>query len=109
MVSDDSGNPIPMILAVNKFDLVMGKHQEQLEEYQTQKYLEDFAEQHGFIGVLRVSAKEDIDISAIFSSLTREILIKEINEMSQNTEYDPNDKSRSSSVFLNKSTHNAKM
>ena len=44
-------------------------------------FLKEFAEQHGFIGVFRVSAKENIDIASVFSILTKEMLIKEIREM----------------------------
>ncbi len=52
-----NGDPIPMVLVVNKFDLVENIPEEELEEQMTQEFLNDFAEQNGFIAAIRVSAK----------------------------------------------------
>ena len=60
-------------------------------------FLKEFAEQHGFIGVFRVSAKENIDIASVFSILTKEMLIKEIREM-ENQPDESFDKPRSDGI-----------
>jgi small GTP-binding protein len=52
-----NGDPIPMILIVNKYDLVSDLGEEKLEEQMTQAFLDEFAEQNGFVAALRVSAK----------------------------------------------------
>ena len=66
-------SPIPMILAVNKADLCREKEERglELDEWQTQEWLDEFAHDKGFIGCLRVSAKEDSNIASIFSQLVR--------------------------------------
>jgi predicted GTPase len=46
-----------MILIVNKYDLVSDLDEEKLEEHMTQAFLDEFAEQNGFVAALRVSAK----------------------------------------------------
>ena len=56
----------------------------------TQEYLENFAEKNGFIGVFRTSAKQDMNISQVFALLTREILIKEIQEQQEEEEEEGN-------------------
>jgi 50S ribosomal subunit-associated GTPase HflX len=38
-----NGEPLPIILVVNKFDLVESVAEEQLEEHMTQEFLDDFA------------------------------------------------------------------
>ena len=74
--SNDS--PIPIVLCLNKFDLITeGKESSEL---QTQEGIQKFADQNSFIAAYRVSAKEDINVSTAFSTLVREMLIKEINE-----------------------------
>lgn len=42
--------------------------------------MKEFAVQHGFFESYRVSAKEDINVSAAFSTLTREMIIAAIAE-----------------------------
>lgn len=81
-------SPIPMVLAVNKVDLVEDKLQRNipLEDFQTQEWLDQFAEESGFIGCQMVSAKNDTNISQIFTQLVREMLIKEITERQQEQE-----------------------
>ena len=55
--------PIPMILVVNKFDLVENLPEDQLEEQMTTSFLDEFAAQNGFIGAIRVSAKTGHNIN----------------------------------------------
>jgi GTPase SAR1 family protein len=60
---------IPMILALNKYDLIEEKERngEQLEDYQVQENLEAFAKETGFIGAVRCSAKTDTNLAELFS------------------------------------------
>jgi Ras-related protein Rab-32 len=58
-----NGEPIPMILVVNKFDLVENIAEEELEEQMTQEFLNEFADQNGFVGALRVSAKTGLNVN----------------------------------------------
>ena len=58
-----NGEPIPMILVVNKFDLVENVAEEDLEEQMTQAFLDEFAENNGFIAAIRVSAKTGLNIN----------------------------------------------
>lgn len=58
-----NGEPIPMILVVNKFDLVENIAEEELEEQMTQDFLNEFADQNGFVGALRVSAKTGLNVN----------------------------------------------
>ena len=69
-----------MILAVNKVDICdeMEANGENIEPWQTQENLDDFAINEGFIGAVRVSAKTDTNIAELFSQLVRQMLIKEI-------------------------------
>lgn len=58
-----------MILCGNKVDLIQEKeeNEEQLEDLQTQEGLEEFAQDNGFIGAVRVSAKMDINITPMMA------------------------------------------
>ena len=58
-----------MILCGNKVDLRQEKEEngEQLEDLQTQEGLEEFAQDNGFIGAVRVSAKMDINITPMMA------------------------------------------
>lgn len=67
-----------MILVVNKFDLVENVAEEDLEEQMTQAFLDEFAENNGFIAAIRVSAKTDLNINKSFSKVVKEIFVKEI-------------------------------
>ena len=58
-----NGEHIPMILVVNKFDLVENVAEEDLEEQMTQAFLDEFAESNGFIAAIRVSAKTGLNIN----------------------------------------------
>jgi small GTP-binding protein len=75
-------SPIPMVLAVNKFDTVADKEARglPLENHQTKEWVDEFASSNNFIGGHRVSAKDDLNVSSIFSMLVRQMLIKEISE-----------------------------
>ena len=52
-------SPIPMVLALNKVDLLEEamERQEPIEEWQKDDWLKHFAEVNGFIGATMVSAK----------------------------------------------------
>lgn len=73
-----NGQPIPMILVVNKFDLVESIDEDQLEEHMRQDFLDEFAEQNNFVSALRVSAKTSLNINQCFSQLVRQIFVREI-------------------------------
>ena len=73
-----NGDPIPMILIVNKYDLVSDLDEEKLEEHMTQAFLDEFAEQNGFVAALRVSAKTAQNVVQCFSQLVRRIFEKEV-------------------------------
>ena len=73
-----NGEPIPMILVVNKFDLVKDVAEEDLEEQMTQAFLDEFAENNGFIAAIRVSAKTDLNINKCFSKVVKEIFVNEM-------------------------------
>ncbi len=64
-----NGQPIPMILVVNKYDLVQQLEEkgQELEDFMTQQYLDEFAEQNGFIAAIRTSAKTGTNVNTIFS------------------------------------------
>jgi len=62
-----NGEPIPLILIVNKFDLVQDVEEDKLEEQMTQAFLDEFAEQNGFVAALRVSAKTGHNVVQSFS------------------------------------------
>ena len=96
MVLAESKDPegVPILLVVNKYDLVLEREEEGalLEDYMTQEWLDEFAEEQGFIGAFRVSAKEDINITDSFSALTKQMIMKEIIQaekcQNEDCEYD---------------------
>jgi hypothetical protein len=70
-----------MVLVANKFDLIESiesEGEDKLEEFMTQSYLEQFAMNNGFVGVLRTSAKTGFNINTAFSAVVREIFKREI-------------------------------
>ena len=85
-------SPIPMILAVNKYDIIEEAENsgQQIEDFQRQESLEQFAMESGFIGAVRVSAKNDTNIAQVFSQLVRQMLIKEISEQQMEEEEEEN-------------------
>lgn len=87
-----SGNDsqIPMWLCGNKVDIVNEKEEsgKELSYLQTQEGLEEFAQQNGFMGAMRCSAKLDINITPMMAQLTRLMLIKELTEQAEQDEQD---------------------
>jgi len=73
-----NGQPIPIILCVNKVDMIDQSDESSLDYLQTDNGIREFANQHGFLESFRVSAKEDINVSTAFSNLTREMIISEL-------------------------------
>ena len=67
-----------MILCVNKVEEVVDIDDSNLEYLQTDIGIVKFAQQNGFINGFRVSAKEDINVSDAFSTLTREMILNQI-------------------------------
>ena len=80
-LSPDEDEGIPMILVLNKFDLVedLVEQGHQLEEFMTQEYLQEFAEENGFIGAVCTSAKTGVGVIEAVSNLVRQILMNELN------------------------------
>eukprot|EP00347_Sterkiella_histriomuscorum_P001075 403373426 len=76
-----NGQPIPMILVVNKYDMIEDIEQrgQELEEHMTEEFLQEFAQEHDFIGVLRTSAKTGLNINNAFSQLVRQIFVMEFS------------------------------
>ena len=74
-----NGNPIPIVLCLNKVDTIEGIDESQLDPLQTEEGMREFAQENGFFDSYRVSAREDINISTAFSTLTREMIISVIN------------------------------
>ncbi len=62
-----------MFLCGNKVDLISDLESKgrDLHELQTQEGLEQFAEEHGFCGAMRTSAKLDIMITPMMAALTK--------------------------------------
>ena len=75
-----NGAPIPIVLCANKVDLLAEDPDGTTETpfNQTDDGIREFAMNNGFFDSYRVSAKEDINIAAAFSSLTREMIIAAI-------------------------------
>ncbi|CDW86709.1 ras-related protein rab-32 [Stylonychia lemnae] len=83
-----NGEPIPMMLVVNKYDIIQEQEDSgrEVEDYMTQEFLENFASDHGFIGVLRTSAKTGHNINNAFSQLVRQIFVMEFSSTYQEDE-----------------------
>ena len=62
-----------MLLVLNKFDLVheLLANDNELEEFMTCDYLEQFAEDNGFIGAVCTSAKTGEGITEAVAALVR--------------------------------------
>ena len=78
-----NGAPIPIVLCLNKFDAINSVEESNLDYLQTENGIHEFAEQNGFFESYRVSAKEDINISNAFATLTREMIIAAIAQQQQ--------------------------
>ncbi len=72
-----SGQPLPMILALNKYDLVSDVGEEKLEEFMTQAAIDKFVEDNDFVLGTRISAKTGEGVNLMFSKLVREVLLRE--------------------------------
>ena len=74
-----------MMLVVNKLDLVEDMEQRgvELEEHMTEEFLQEFAEEHGFMGVMRTSAKTGQNVNNAFSQLVRQIFVVEFSSTYQ--------------------------
>mmetsp|Transcript_25294 Transcript_25294/g.28053 ORF Transcript_25294/g.28053 Transcript_25294/m.28053 type:complete len:101 (+) Transcript_25294:297-599(+) len=71
-----------MVLAVNKYDIIEKDEQrgEEIEETMKEEYLTKFAQEKGFKGMFRTSAKTSKNVTNTFSLLVREILQKKAEE-----------------------------
>ena len=69
-----------MLLVLNKYDLVedMINDGEQLQEFMTHDYLQEFAKDNKFIGAMSTSAKTGQGVIEAISCLVRNILIGEL-------------------------------
>ena len=73
MEDNEEDAEIPMLLVLNKYDLVeeLTNENHDLEEFMTYDYLKNFAEEHGFIGAMCTSAKTGIGVTEAVSALAR--------------------------------------
>ena len=73
---EGDGENIPMVLAVNKYDLIEQQELDgsAIEDCKTQSYLDKFSNENGFSGAFRTSAKTGTNVTNAFSLLVREIL-----------------------------------
>ena len=71
---------IPMLLVMNKIDLVEEHITEgySLEQYMKPDFIKKFVEENGFIGCVCTSAKTGVGVTEAISSLVRHILIQEL-------------------------------
>ncbi len=70
------GSQIPVILFVNKYDMVQDLEEEDLSEHMKQQYLDEFANQNDFISAERVSAKTAHNVNDAFGKIVREVLMR---------------------------------
>lgn len=68
-LNDPKISKIPFVLACNKFDLVSveDNNENDLEKHARKEYLDNFAVEHGFKGVIRTSAKENFGVEEAFT------------------------------------------
>lgn len=52
----------------------------------TPKYMQKFSEDYGFMGAMTTSAKTGQGVTEAIAKLVREILIRELNRLSENNE-----------------------
>eukprot|EP00344_Euplotes_crassus_P005705 CAMPEP_0196995372 /NCGR_PEP_ID=MMETSP1380-20130617/1504_1 /TAXON_ID=5936 /ORGANISM="Euplotes crassus, Strain CT5" /LENGTH=200 /DNA_ID=CAMNT_0042411027 /DNA_START=49 /DNA_END=652 /DNA_ORIENTATION=+ len=108
-LESEGENNIPMVLAVNKYDLIEEEEKlgDQIKEEKTEEYLQDFAREHGFSGMFRTSAKTGKDVTATFSQLVYEILKQKAEQEEEATTRDT--KIRGTSLYASSSKrHNKK-
>ena len=72
-IEDEEDRGIPMLLVLNKYDLVeeLVETNHELEEFMTFEYLQKFAEDYGFIGAVCTSAKNGSGVTEAVSALVR--------------------------------------
>ncbi len=69
---------IPMVMLQNKYDLL--ENQGRKLDYQTEEYIQEFAEKHGFKAGYHVSAKSNMHLDASIEKLIDNILTLNIFE-----------------------------
>ena len=77
---EDSDEGIPMLLCLNKVDLVeeLIESGHEVEEFMTPEYFQNFSEDHNFIGAMCTSAKTGAGVTEAIACLVRHILVKEL-------------------------------
>ena len=80
MSEEDDEEDLPMLLVLNKVDLVeeLVSSGHDLLEHMTPAYLQKFAEDYGFIGAICTSAKTGQGVNEAVAQLVRQILIKDM-------------------------------
>ena len=103
-VTDSYGDSIPMVLAVNKVDLIREYENsgQEIDYHMKQEYLDKFALDNGFSGCLRTSALENTNIDQAFEVLISKIieLYATINPETGLHEVDINNVCKNNSVFM---------
>ena len=66
------GKMIPMVILQNKYDLL--ENQGRRLDYQTEEYIQSFAEKHDFKGGYQVSAKSNMNLDESVETLVTNIL-----------------------------------
>jgi ribosome biogenesis GTPase A len=71
-----------MLLVLNKFDLVeeLVASGHDLVEHMTPKYMQNFAEEYGFIGAMSTSAKTGQGVTEAVAQLVKAILMRELQD-----------------------------
>ena len=72
------GKMIPMVILQNKYDLL--ENQGRRLDYQTEEYINDFAEKNGFKAGYQVSAKSNMNLDQSIETLVSNILKMNIFE-----------------------------
>lgn len=98
LAEEEGEASIPMVLAVNKYDLIEDyeKSGAEIDDFMTQEFLDEFAEKNGFEKAIRTSAKTSFNVTNVFSSLVHEIL--KSNDVQK--EEDVMEMGRSTSIML---------
>ena len=69
-----------MLLVLNKYDLVeeLQNTGYQLQDFMTEAYMKNFAEEHGFLGAVTTSAKTGQGVTEAVAALVQRILADEM-------------------------------
>nr|ADN96604.1 Rab GTPase 7 [Euplotes octocarinatus] len=102
---ESEGESIPMVLAVNKYDLIEQQEKEgkAIEETMTQAFLDDFCSKNGFVGCFRTSAKTGGNVTNAFSLLVRQVLKQKAEKESNENNEDDYANLRKQSIQLSAS------